>query len=116
MSRSEFGAVVRRQAFNRCDGFCEGKDCGAKLFPGKFAFDHIIPDGLGGEPTLENCQVLCSLCHNDKTVTLDRPIMAKADRQRKKHFGLGKDKCGFRKRPPGMTYDWSKGRYEKDAT
>lgn len=114
MSRTEFSAKVRRDAFARCGGNCEG--CGAKLFVGKFAFDHAVPDGLGGEPTLINCQVLCSACHHEKTVTRDRPVMAKADRQRRKHFGLGKERRGFRKRPPGMTYDWSKGRYEKDAT
>ena len=53
MTRSEFSPSVRMQAFDRCKGFCEGKDCGAKLWPGKFAYDHIQADGLGGNPFSE---------------------------------------------------------------
>lgn len=86
MTRSEFSAKVRRQAWNRCGGRCE--DCTTKLYPGKFHFDHTKPDGLGGEPTLENCQVLCTNCHHVKTVEIDRPLMQKADNIRAKHLGL----------------------------
>jgi 5-methylcytosine-specific restriction endonuclease McrA len=85
MSRSEFKASVRQRAWERCKGLCE--KCTAKLFPGHFDYDHIIPDGLGGEPTLENCQVLCDNCHEEKTHKHDRPIMQKADNIRKKHLG-----------------------------
>ena len=100
MSRREFPASVRKDAWERCKGRCEG--CTAKLFPGKFQFDHIKPDGLGGDPTLENCQVLCSACHGPKTHEQDRPLMQKADNMRAKHFGLGAKKgTGFRKPPPG---------------
>jgi 5-methylcytosine-specific restriction protein A len=86
MSRREFPASVRRAAYKRCNGVCEV--CGSVLMVGKFEFDHIIPDGLGGEPTLDNCRVACSACHAVKTHTEDRPRMAKADRQRAKHLGL----------------------------
>jgi 5-methylcytosine-specific restriction endonuclease McrA len=48
----------------------------------------VEPDGLGGEPTLENCQVACGACHKRKTHTEDRPIMAKADRQKKSGAGI----------------------------
>jgi len=90
VSRKEFTEKVRRDAWDRCLGKCE--KCTAKLFPGRFQFDHIIPDGLGGEPTLENCAVLCSVCHSTKTVTEDRPVMQKADNIRKKHLGFGRPK------------------------
>lgn len=104
MSRSEFKAPVRQKAWNRCAGRCEG--CTAKLFPGRFHFDHVMPDGLGGEPTLENCAVLCVNCHHYKTTEVDRPIMQKADNVKKKHLGLKPTKRPFPKR-----YDpWQKER------
>jgi len=109
MSRSEFSAAVKGQAWKRCEGRCE--KCTAKLFPGKFDYDHIRADGLGGEPTLENCQVLCKACHVEKTVKEDRPIMDKADNIRKRHLGISKPK-GFW-RPAGMKFNWGSGRYEK---
>lgn len=90
MSRTEFSAKVRKAAWERCGGKCEG--CTAKLFPGKFAYDHDTPDGLGGEPTLENCKVLCTACHSTKTHEHDRHIMQKADNIRKKHLGFGQPK------------------------
>lgn len=102
MSRAEFSAKVRKAAFERCKGLCEM--CRAKLFPGKFAYDHRVADGLGGEPTLENCQCLCDNCHGEKTHTVDRPIMQKADNIRAKHFGFGKAKrpwSNFRKKMNG---------------
>jgi len=109
MSRTEFSAKVRKAAWARCEGRCEG--CTAKLFPGKFQYDHDRADGLGGEPTLENCKVLCAACHYEKTHTVDRPIMQKADNIRAKHLGI-KRPGGFRK-PPGVVFDWSAGRYVK---
>ena len=84
--RREFNKQTRKLAWDRALGRCES--CTAKLFPGHYQFDHIVPDGLGGEPTLENCKVLCSVCHSDKTHTEDRPIMQKADNIRAKYLGL----------------------------
>lgn len=81
MSRREFPVKVRTQAALRAKGHCEG--CGAKLPVGGFHYDHIDPDGLGGEPTLANCQVLCLPCHKDKT-RQDTARMTKADNQRKR--------------------------------
>ncbi len=88
MSRTEFSAKVRKAAWKRCGGRCEEPGCGIKLQVGKFQFDHRIPDGLGGEPTLENCAVLCSAHHHQKTVEIDRPIMQKADNIKAKHLNL----------------------------
>lgn len=94
--RREFTSKIREAAWARCAGRCE--KCTAKLLPGKFQYDHDMPDGLGGEPTLENCKVLCSACHDDKTHKHDRPLMAKADRIKKKHFGIKTPSRGFDKR------------------
>jgi 5-methylcytosine-specific restriction enzyme A len=98
MARSEFPAKVKREAWDRCKGLCDG--CTAKLFPGRYQFDHDRADGLGGEPTIENCKVLCTSCHDVKTHKHDRPIMQKADNIKAKHLGI-KRPSGFRKPPPG---------------
>lgn len=81
MSRSEFPAKVKAAAALRANGHCEM--CGVKLPVGGYHFDHVKPDGLGGEPTLANCSVACLPCHKAKTFNYDNPIMAHADRQRK---------------------------------
>lgn len=101
MTRSEFSSAVRKAAWERSKGRCEAQGCGIKVRVGGFQFDHIKPDGLGGEPTLENCAVLCSAHHHKKTTEIDRPLMQKADNIRNKHLGLGEKKRGFGKPPPG---------------
>mgnify|MGYP001283912999 CR=1 FL=1 len=83
--RREFPAKVKAAAFERAKGHCE--ECTARLYPGKFLYDHQIPDALGGEPTLDNCVVRCSACHAVKTTKEDVPRIAKAVRQRQKHIG-----------------------------
>ena len=83
--RREFSAKTKVAAYERCGGRCEG--CGAVLHVGRFAYDHQIPDGLGGEPTLENCMVLCTGCHGAKTAGADVPRIAKMKRQKAKHLG-----------------------------
>lgn len=85
--RKEFSKIVKRNAFVRAAGRCEGPGCGAKLTLGKFAYDHIDPDGLMGEPTLENCQVLCAPCHLEKT-RLDVKHIAQAKRREDAHRGI----------------------------
>lgn len=88
MSRREFSKKVRMAAWARCNGRCE--DCTAKLRPGKYEYDHDLPDGLGGEPTLENCRVRCTNCHSTKTAKRDIPMIAKADRSKAKFIGAKK--------------------------
>lgn len=87
--RREFPAKVKLAAYNRClkDGKPHCEDCGSRIV-GVPEYDHIRPDGLSGEPTLDNAQVLCGRCHRIKTHTVDRPIMQKADRQRKAAAGI----------------------------
>ena len=84
--RQEFSKAVRLAAWNRCGGKCEV--CTARLFPGKFRYDHDKPDTFGGEPTLENCVVRCWSCDKEKTYKQDIPAIAKSNRVRSKHLGL----------------------------
>lgn len=87
--RREFPAKVKWAAYQRSlkndKPHCE--DCGLRIL-GIPEYDHDKPDGLGGEPTLENCKVLCRKCHKRKTHEQDRPIMTKADNQRKSAAGI----------------------------
>lgn len=97
--RREFSKQVRRDAFMRANGQCEGKPygerCCVRLTLGKYHYDHDIPDALGGEPVLENCVVLCIACHKDKTATKDVPAIAKTKRIQDRQKGI--------KRPRTMT-------------
>lgn len=108
--RREFPASVRKAVFIRCckQGIprCEG--CGGMLRAGNIIYEHVTPDGLGGEPTLDNCKVHCRNCADVKTFTEDSPRMQKADRVLKKTYGLTPSKqkiqsAGFAKRPPQRT-------------
>jgi 5-methylcytosine-specific restriction endonuclease McrA len=101
MARREFPTKVKVAAFQRSGGFCEG--CGVKLTVGKHHFDHRIPDGLGGEPTIENCVVLCLSCHGAKTASEDVPRIAKAKRQEANHVGA---RQSARPLPGGRNSGW----------
>ncbi|MGU3537409.1 HNH endonuclease [Methylobacterium sp. A54F] len=92
MPRREFSKAVQRAAFHRAEGHCEGQlpngtRCPCPLTPAKFAYDHIVPDALGGEPTLTNCQVLCMVCHAEKT-RADVARISKAKRAWDRHHGI----------------------------
>lgn len=82
--RREFPTKVRVAAFQRSGGLCE--TCSGRLYVGKITYDHILPDWLGGEPTLANCQVLCSACDKVKT-RADVGRIAKTKRVEARHTG-----------------------------
>ena len=105
--RREFPKQVKRDALRRAEGKCETPTCSAVLGV-KFHFDHDIADGLGGEPTLENCRVLCFACHDTKTRKHDVPLIAKVKRINDKHNGIRTARqkiqsAGFRKAAPQRT-------------
>jgi 5-methylcytosine-specific restriction protein A len=87
--RKEFSKPVKWEVYQRClkDGKPHCECCGLRIL-GLPEYDHIIPDGLGGEPTVENCQALCGKCHRRKTHEDDRPVMTKADNQKKSAAGI----------------------------
>lgn len=107
--RREFPRAVKVAAFRRANGHCE--KCTAHLYAGKFTYDHIIPDWLGGEPTLENCQVICDACDGVKTPA-DQSRIAKTKREHDAHIGArpqssrpmpGSRASGWRRRMDGTT-------------
>lgn len=64
--------------------------CTAKLYPGKIRYNHRIPDALGGENNLANCEVLCVNCDRPQTYEVDIPLIAKSKRIIKNHAGIRK--------------------------
>lgn len=112
MSRREFSKPVKRAARERAAGHCEGTRpdglrCDAVLQDGRYHYDHDIPDGLGGDPELWNCKVLCLVCHKLKTTTRDVPAIAKAKRVEDRFHGIKKPSTlrggGFPKADPKCT-------------
>lgn len=101
MARLEFTTKTKREALARCNGHCEG--CGATLWQKARIFDHIIPCAFGGTNNLDNCQVLCTTCDDEKTDKKDIPTIAKAKRISDKHQGIKIRSKGFAKRPPQRT-------------
>ncbi|WP_366142407.1 HNH endonuclease signature motif containing protein [uncultured Roseibium sp.] len=89
MPRLEFTRKTRAKAFERASGRCE--KCSAKLKTGEAEYDHILPAELEGDNDLQNCQVLCRICHREKT-TRDVQGIRKADRQRDSFSGAKKPK------------------------
>lgn len=93
LARTEFPLSVKKAAFARAckpDGMpkCEAPGCGKVIRAGHLRYEHLQPDGLGGEPTLENCGIWCDVCADKKTFTEDNPRMQKADRVLKQTFDL----------------------------
>lgn len=113
--RHEFPNSVKRDAAARAAGHCEavwdGERCNAKLPSGGFHYDHVLPDWLDGEPTLENCEVLCIVCHKIKTKA-DIARIAKTKRLRDRDQGIkrsgrkipGSRGTGIRKPVNGLAY------------
>lgn len=88
--RRDFPSKVKFAAFERAKSCCEQCNSGVKLRVGDIFYDHIIADGLGGEPTLDNCQVLCRSHHDAKTFKSDVPKIAKGKRLRLREAGIKK--------------------------
>ena len=99
--RREFPKPVRRAAYARSNGICECHrlagfpgfikgGCGRKLGPGDTFYEHIVCDGVGGAPTLDNCAVLTKTCWRIKTDSFDRRVVAKAKRQRDREIGISR--------------------------
>ncbi len=87
MARREFPAKVRVAVIKRCTStggyvYCEKCFLQAK----KFQIDHVRPDGLLGEPTMANAQLLCEPCYSIKNPQ-DTSEIAYAKRREATHLG-----------------------------
>ena len=80
--RAEFSHPTRREALARSGKRCEatgeryGLTAGARCYRDLsygVHFDHAVPDGLGGDASLDNCVAVCPRCHAWKTARVDVP-------------------------------------------
>jgi len=86
-------AVIKRTTDER--GFVHCEKC--KEQAKKFQIDHVIADGLGGKPVLENAMLICERCYSEKNPQ-DTTLIAKAKRREAKHIGAKtKSQYGFRR-------------------
>ena len=94
--RLEFTAATKREAFARSGGICEchripwlnrPDGCGARLTAGNTFYEHINPDQIRQDNSLDNAAVLCKTCWREKTDTFDLPTIAKSNRVRDRHIG-----------------------------
>jgi 5-methylcytosine-specific restriction protein A len=91
MARREFPRSVRVAVIKRCTRdnviYCEACGLPAK----RFQIDHIIADAHGGDPILENAQLLCEACYGVKNPK-DTTIAAKLKRIEARHLGANRPK------------------------
>jgi hypothetical protein len=89
VSRREFSAKVRTAVIKRATrndvAYCEKCRAMAK----RFQIDHVRPDGLLGEPTIENAMLICEACYLEKNPK-DASTIAQAKRREAKHIGAVK--------------------------
>ena len=100
--RTEFTKKTKLAALERAAGRCEGviqdgSRCPNPLVKGQTTHDHIIPDWMGGNNSLENSQVLCRGCDKPKTAT-DAKNRAKVKRIIKKREGTMRPKAKIKSR------------------
>jgi hypothetical protein len=104
MSRLEFTNKTKNAAYKRSNGICEchrvpmlnrPQGCGQKLTEGRIRYEHIVPDEIRPDNSLENCAVLALGCWREKTDKYDLPTIAKSNRQRNAHIGIKSSRSRF---------------------
>lgn len=83
--RLEFSRKQRLAIWTRSGGHCES--CKMKLKTGEGEYDHVIPYEFTRDTSVENGQLLCRVCHSEKTHKTDRQDIAKVHRIEAKHNG-----------------------------
>ena len=90
-ARSEFTKQTKREGWQRChdsEGVPRCERCGQPFQGRRPEYDHIKMCELGGDNSLENCEVLCPKCHREKTSMEDMPMIWKSNRIVEKRAGL----------------------------
>lgn len=102
MGRREFPQKVKVAVLKRAGapGFLICEQCGG--FAKQFQIDHRRPDGLGGEPTLENAQLLCKACFDVKNPA-DASAIARAKRQEAADLGARRAKAKIPAGPSSLS-------------
>lgn len=94
-SRREFPTKVRTAVIKRAmrDNVVYCELCGGMAK--RFQIDHIIADAHGGEPVIENAQLICEACFAVKNPK-DTTIAAKLKRVEARHVGATRPKGQIR--------------------
>lgn len=123
MARREFSRAVYAEIVHRAMNAagqiaCEG--CGLVLGKKPYHVDHTDPDALqidkSRKLTAADGKLLgVECCHAPKT-RVDVANIARAKRREARELGIPKPKSarGFQK-PAGTKFNWSTGRYEREA-
>ena len=96
--RREFSKAIRVAVIKRAtiEGVTRCEEChGVAL---RLEIDHVNPDGLTGEPTLDNALLLCRSCHVEKTSS-DVAHIAQAKRREARHLGAHRPKAKIPQKP-----------------
>lgn len=96
MTRLNFTTDTQRKALARSKGICECHliphvfkvSCGLPLGNANTFFEHINPDGLRKDNSLDNCAVLTRTCWKFKTHRYDQQVVARAKRVSDKNNGI----------------------------
>ena len=110
MSRNNFSKDTQRRALARSKGICECHliphvfkiFCGLPLGDGNTFFEHVTPDNLSKDNSLENCCALTRNCWRYKTSLYDLPVIAKVKRVSDLAHGI---KDPWRRKLPGSKSD-----------
>lgn len=97
--RLEFTKQTRRDAHDRSGGICECHrlmnvpglvpgGCGQPLVAGQIFFEHVNPDWICKDNSLDNCATLTKTCWKIKTSSYDLPTIAKVKRVRDAWRGI----------------------------
>ena len=103
-ARRRLTMLQRLKIFEAHGGNCH--ICDRKIEAGEaWDLDHVRALALGGEDEPENLAPVHRSCHRGagSKSSDDTARVAKAKRQKAKHYGLGKSKRGFRKAEPQRT-------------
>ena len=104
MARLEFTAATKRDAYDRSGGVCEchlipwlnrPDGCGVRLRDGQMNYEHINPDNIRSDNSLDNCAMLSRTCWREKTDRYDRKVIAKSNHVRDRARGI-KSRSTFR--------------------
>jgi hypothetical protein len=99
MTRLEFSAKTKREAYELRGGVCPGlieikSTCGRPIEE----YDHIMRCEIEPDNSLANCRPLCNVCHSIKTA-MDAKAAAKGRRLRKETKKSQKPKAKIPSRP-----------------
>lgn len=104
---------VRVRVFDRCRGICHM--CGRVIRAGeRWILEHLKAIINGGLNRESNLGLTCCLCLPKKNAA-DLAEKSETYHMRKKHVLPSEPSRGFRK-PEGVKYNWSTGRYERERT